>query len=312
MNAGEKQDHVAALRALTAVGGAIDAAAPTATENNPLFFIGPGLPTAARAILHKQILDEFFAEKPGVVRDYTAIVMAGPPGAGKSSAQHDHIPPADEGLWRIIDADDFKKRLLKKMTANGQYTGLIPVVVQQRIAEGEPFFAGEFAALVHEESSILAGQAAQRALHRGERVLLDGVNGTKTKLQTRFNELTANGYSKIQFIVVDGPKPVTRARVEHRHITHYDNALGGDSEAAYDARFVPEYVTDALYTAGTPLSSCTSAVIDLMKDAPTKAVDRTATLYEVDTAAGIPQMKSAISHGWGTQVAMTFRGAPAA
>jgi len=43
------------------------------------------LPTPERARLHRRLLDEARAEHPGVRADRRAIVLAGPPGAGKST-----------------------------------------------------------------------------------------------------------------------------------------------------------------------------------------------------------------------------------
>ncbi|APH45464.1 hypothetical protein BMW26_11255 [Microbacterium sp. 1.5R] len=310
MNAAEKARHVAALRDLTVEGGPIDTTGPTATENNPQYFIRTGLPTGKRARLHDEIIEEFFAEKPYVTCDRQAIIMAGPPGAGKSSVLRERIPASEAPHWRVIDADDFKKRLLKKMAANGQYEDLIPTVVQERISAGEPFFPGEFAALVHEESTILAAQAARRALRLGERVVLDGVNGTTSRLRRRVIELSRNAYVTADIIVVDGPRDVTRARVEHRHLTHYNAALGGDAEAAYDARFVPGYVTDALYATDATHSSCTTAAAETVNAGTIDGITFTAYFYEVDDAAGSPQLRKNVGHGWGHIVTINFAATP--
>lgn len=294
MDDAEKAKHVAVLRKLTEPGGSIDTEAATATHKNEKYFTsraggGDPLPTRERLRMHKEILTEYFDEKPDVIRDRRAIVMAGPPGAGKSSAQRERIPTSEEHLWRIVDADEFKKRLLKKMRTNGQYEQMIPAEVRQRMDSGETFMPGEFAALVHEESSQLAKRAARRALSSGERVVLDGVNGTKSSLLGRLTSLRSNGYTAAEVIVVDGSKSVTRGRVENRHAKNVDKALAGDDEAAYGARFVPDYVTNGLYLDGDKYSSCTRAIGELRKDGPIDDFEITASTYYVHEVDGKPQ-----------------------
>jgi predicted kinase len=284
----DHSEHLATLRSLTAVNGPIDADAPTATRQQSKNYSNGRL-TAPRARLHKQIIREFFAENDAVIRDRQVLVMAGPPGAGKSSARRERIPEAEEKHWRFIDPDDFKTRLLRKLRESGEYDEIVPPAVKSRIDAGDRFAPGELAALVHEESSELAREAATISLERGERVVIDGVHGSKVKLLKRFQQLAEQGYTSIEIIAVDGPREVTRARVINRWEKGYAAFQDGTDDAAYQARYVPEHITDSLYVDDDRFSACARAVAMATKGAPEGLTVR-ADVYYVDdvNAAGAP------------------------
>lgn len=295
MTPDEKRAHLEALRRLTAPGGPIDTEAPTATHRQPQNFTvgtrtGRLVLTRSRRRMHDQILAEYFAEKPDVLRDRRAVITSGPPGAGKSSARRERVPKEEEHLWRFVDADEFKKRLVSKMQQSGEYEAMLPPEVRERIAAGESFAPGEFASLVHEESSILAARARRQALDRGERVVFDGVNGSAGKLRAQIDQLAGSGYESVEIITVDGPKPVTRARVEYRWNEAFDQHLAGDVDAGHDARYVPEHITDALYGTDERYSSCARAVAEIVRKGPVEGVTVNATLHYVDQADGAPQL----------------------
>ena len=288
MTDSDHSEHLAALRSLTAVNGPIDADAPTATHQREQNY-RRGRPTASRARLHKQIIREFFAENDAVIRDRRVLVMAGPPGAGKSSARRERIPEAEEKHWRFIDPDDFKSRLLRKLRESGEYDEIVPPAVKSRIDAGDRFAPGELASLVHEESSDLAAEAATISLERGERVVIDGVHGSKVKLLKRFQQLSEHGYTSIEIIAVDGPREVTRARVINRWEKGYAAFQDGTDDAAYQARYVPEHITDSLYVDDDRFSACARAVAMATKGAP-EGITVRADVYYVDdvNAAGEP------------------------
>lgn len=290
----EKRAHLEALRSLTAPGGPIDTEAPTATHRQPPNFTvgartGRLVLTRERRRMHDEILAEYFAEKPGVLRDRQAVITSGPPGAGKSSARRERVPASEEHLWRFVDADEFKRRLVTRMQQSGEYEAMIPAEVRSRIAAGEQFAPGEFASLVHEESSILAARARSQALERGERVVFDGVNGSADKLRAQIEQLSRGGYTSVEIITVDGPKSVTRARVEHRWNESYERHLAGDPDAGHDARYVPEHITDALYGNDENYSSCARAVAKVTRREPIPGMAVTASLHYVDRVDGSPE-----------------------
>ena len=234
--------------------------------------------------LRKKILSEYFAENPNVLRDRKVVVMAGPPGAGKSSARRDRISASEEQHWRFIDPDEFKTRLLRHARQTGEYDSLIPPEVQARIAAGEKFAPGEFASLVHEESSAIARMAVETSVNRGERVVIDGINGSTKKITARIDELATHGYTDIDIICVDGPRDVTRARVINRWADGYSQFEGGN-DAGFNARYVPEHITDELYRDEQRFSSCTRATAEATR-AAREPLNVRADIYYVDDPNG--------------------------
>lgn len=282
--------HHELIQRLTASGGALSPTSPAATVNDPTRFRAPGIPTRERRQLHARILEEYFAEGPDVLRDRRAIISVGPPGAGKSSAMRQLIPEHEQMLWRQIDPDDFKQRILQAEISAGTIASLSPA--------GTDLPPGELAALVHEESSLLADQARDLALARGERVVIDGVHGKASKIQKRLDALSAAGYGRgsTTIVTVDGGWAVTRARVEHRWRTSYQGYIDGEHDGTA-TRFVPEEVTDELYgSRDDPASSCRTATRDVMRSAIAIELVERAQVFAVPTATSAPTLAVTYEH----------------
>ncbi|MFD6896204.1 hypothetical protein ACFWB0_16840 [Rhodococcus sp. NPDC060086] len=132
------------LTSLSTGGGPLQPDAPHATVNNRRWFRridGAPVPTSARRRLHEQILARWRTSNPYVARERSAIVMAGPPGAGKSSTHDQLFRGRDQHRWRELDADVFKRYLLEAALADGTLDedagrGAIHVERRERSAEG--------------------------------------------------------------------------------------------------------------------------------------------------------------------------------
>lgn len=172
--------HRETVRELCRVGRALDREGPHATTANPAWFRGRNVerPTAARDALHRALLDETRAEHPATRAERRAIVLAGPPGAGKSTVLRD-VLGLDKGAWLTIDADEFKHKLLREALRDGSYDQFLkpPEVAQREQIDGERFFPLELASLVHEESSYLAKQLQREAMREGTNIVIDSVLG---------------------------------------------------------------------------------------------------------------------------------------
>lgn len=276
--------HHELIQRLTASGGALSPTSASATVNDPTRFRAPGIPTRERRQLHARILEEYFAENPDVLRDRRAVISVGPPGAGKSSAMRQLIPEHEQMLWRQIDPDDFKQRILQAEISAGTIDSLKPA--------GTELPPGELAALVHEESSLLADQARDLALARGERVVIDGVHGTASKIEKRLSALALAGYGvrSTTIVTVDGGWAVTRARVEHRWRTSYQGYVDGEHDGT-STRFVPEEVTAELYASrDDAASSCRTATRDVMRSAIAAELVERAQVFAVPTATSAPTL----------------------
>lgn len=89
-------------------------------------------------MLHQQLRDELL---DGVSIDNRhAMVMAGPPGAGKSTLRRG--PLRDELVGHVVlDVDDIKRKLLEIAQADGTYESFLkPTGVRDLEAAGERFF----------------------------------------------------------------------------------------------------------------------------------------------------------------------------
>ncbi|MCA4135644.1 hypothetical protein [Arthrobacter sp. M4] len=99
--------HRAYLEALGADDGPLTARSRHATSQNPEWFnVRRGEPRLGRRQLHAEMLARFTDAHPEVRRDRKAIVLAGPPGAGKSTAQNAFIRETrtQPGHWLVINS----------------------------------------------------------------------------------------------------------------------------------------------------------------------------------------------------------------
>jgi predicted ABC-type ATPase len=289
--------HAAHLERLCADGGPLTAESPHATTNNPAWFTqadGQFAPKAGRAELHRRLLAEARDRFPHVGRDREAIVLAGPPGAGKSSAQSDLIAatgrPAEQ--FRVVNADDFKDDLLEQAMKDGSYRShLMPPEVEQAEAAGERFYPRELASLVHEESSLLAKTAIRDSIKRGENLVVDGTLSGQRSAGKLFEQLEKAGY-KVTVASVEAPRPLTESRIAGRWRGGYKRAESGMAKSPRDAalggRWVPGGLTTSLYPNGPRQSVC--------RDVATWAKERFPAVkqlqrYRVNAGTGRPELE---------------------
>jgi len=285
--------HRALLAELTRPGGPIGAVAPAASIKNPAWYRQTtGLARASRENTLTGILERYRANTPNVTRGKAAILLAGPPGSGKSSVLTTLLER--EGTtaseWRVLDADSFKDHLLLESINDGSLGGhLSPDAVRNAEAHGERIWPRERAALVHEESSELMKRARATAIAGGENIIVDGTMSNAESAKALAAQLQQSGYS-IKIAVVDAPRDVTAARVDYRWAKGYRQAVDGTAEDPLDrrlgGRWVPEQVVDAMYE--TPESSvCRSSALAV---AESSSAVTELSIYRVEKADGAPEL----------------------
>jgi predicted ABC-type ATPase len=228
--------HRESVRSLVAPGGVLDPLGPYATMNNPAWFRPVTGFTPERRALHQRLLDNYRAQYPNVRQDRRAIVLAGPPGAGKSTVL-DRILASRAEQWLRIDADEFKRGLLTEAIRDGSYESVIkPPEVIKRERAGKKFYPLELASLVHEESSVLASRLREEAIGYSVNIIVDTVLSNPQKAQALGQKLAAAGY-EVTVIDVEASSEVSAQRIAHRWRQSYEMALGGSDDLG--GRWVP-------------------------------------------------------------------------
>ncbi|MDR1441789.1 MAG: zeta toxin family protein [Bifidobacteriaceae bacterium] len=243
--------HVELIHSLSVPGGPLTAIARTATVNNPVWFSqafgGDAAPTADRDLLQRRLMGEQLAAFSAEWRRQ-AVVMAGPPGAGKGTVCRADFDPSG---FVVIDADEFKAALLREAISDGSYESWIkPTVVKDLEARGERFAPMELASLVHEESSLLAASMRASAVSDGWNIMVDSVTSDARAPLGLGRQLMSAGY-RVTVVDVEVPFEVSAAAIRERYRDGYERALAG--EETLGGRWVPsEYARGVFNGSGQP------------------------------------------------------------
>lgn len=238
--------HIESVREQSLPGRCLGPDAPTQSVRNPAWFRtvrGRFEPTAARRALHRELRAEVLADVPNVLAERKAIVLAGPPGAGKSEAKNQLLSPDERETYLTVDPDVFKAKLLGRAAADGTYeTWIKPAEVKQLESQGERFFPMELASLVHEESSIIGQEMRLAAMRQGLNIIVDGVLASAEKALALGRQLEENGYD-VKVVDVEATFEISENGIRQRWSESYENALNGKDPLG--GRWVPsEYARD--------------------------------------------------------------------
>lgn len=240
--------HRETVRALAKPGQALAPDGPNATVHNPEWFryvAGRAIPRSGRAELHDRLIREVVESRPGVRSENRAIVLAGPPGAGKSTVLRDEILGDTANEWLTIDADDFKYALLQAAIDDGSYDAFLkPTLVKDHEAAGERFFPLELASLVHEESSELAKRLRAESIRTGANIVIDTVLSSEVSALGLGKQLEAAGYG-VEVVDVEVPYELSESRIAKRWQQSYEVAL--ESGEGLGGRWVPSEYARAVF-----------------------------------------------------------------
>lgn len=305
--AGDKavEQHCNNVIALSKPGRPLAPDAARATVNNPEWFAqsGPakGRPKSPRRKFHHRLLEQHRESTPDVRGDRRAVVLAGPPGAGKSTILCE-ILGADLGHYLVIDPDDFKRLLLQQSQEDGSYeTWIKPEEVQDWEANGEQFFPLELASLMHEESSLLAKTQREWAIGQGVNIVVDTVLSSESKALKLGEQLTEAGY-RIEVVDVEVSYEISKARIARRWRQAYKAALEGRDE--WGGRWVPSEFVREVFTEHTNRSKPEAVAAILANSC--QAVDR----YRVYRTTAETIATATITGGWEKDMIRTEPGGP--
>ena len=193
-----------------------------ATDNR--YLDEEGIWSRERQDAHDAIVNDFCEAAASVPSERQAIMAGGLGGAGKSTVL-DSYANVDQSRYLKINPDDIKEAMAAR--------GLIP--------ELDGLSPMEASDLVHEESSAVAYQLADRAMKDGKNVIWDITMSSPNSALRRLEDLADEGYST-RGVFVDIPIDVAVERADARHrIGHEDFRAG----LGFGGRYVPPEVIKA-------------------------------------------------------------------
>lgn len=181
-----------------------------------------------------------------------AVVTAGPPGAGKSTA----MGAEPFSGYRRIDPDEIKDLLLEEGASRGLLDGADGVV----LCDGRPVMQRELSARTHKASTDIADAIRDEAMAMRENVLIEGTLTWDGMAAVLARRLADNDYDRLRIVDVEVPADVAIERVRERWWSRriVDAPLGG--RFMTDADVVHSYEKS---TYGRDRSQCADVAEDL-------------------------------------------------
>lgn len=222
----------------------------------------PGKPLSQERIrFQRRLLDDLMAEherdreKEG---EATAVITAGPPGAGKSSMVRGMgLKPAGA---RVVDADAVKLKLVEAAVSEGIFDALL----SHRLADGYPIMPSELSSLVHDESVFLADRMMQRCLEAKENVVIEGTFAWPGLRRRYMKLLDMNDYSSVVLLDVEVDRETAMRQAHQRWANGRAEAIAGRNTMG--GRFTPRGAIHLLFEDEDGLSVCHQNAVRFFTD----------------------------------------------
>lgn len=263
------RDAVAAeLTALTARGGA--ASPDSARATHRIYY-----DDASRALLHKQLIDDYL-DLP--IRGHgvgTAVITAGPAGAGKSTAIQ-AVLGAHATRYRRLDADIVKDTLLTHAIDAGVFDDLLTTT----LSDGRAIAPRELASLVHHESTKIWDALRRHCIDRGEPIIIEGTLTWPPLGSQILSQLRGGGYTEIAVIAVEVPELTAQRRAMRR----WWEARAASTDVLGGRFTPPDVIAHSYQPDGT--SICLTHAASLVNEA--RAFDDITVTFDVVDQTGTP------------------------
>lgn len=193
-----------------------------------------------RQLVQKNII-EMYRARMSPAEGRTAVITAGPPGAGKTTALIAQV--ADLDTYRDLDADTIKEYLIEQALNDGIYGDLLKLP----LADGHPVAPFELAALVHDESTQLIEEIRRQCLLQSENVVVQATLQWDGHGPRIFSQLAAADYKAVRILAVEADPAVAHEQALRRWWERRTAWIAGTH--ALGGRFVPPAAIDLCYAA---------------------------------------------------------------
>ncbi|EME22631.1 zeta toxin family protein [Rhodococcus triatomae] len=242
-----------------------------ADHNTSLLYAGD----ISRFAFRKRVISAYLERENPARGGVTAIVSAGSPGSGKTTALRDHVPDLND--YRILDPDIIKDDLIEQALHDGLYDDLLARILD----DGHPLAPRELASLVHRESTQLIDQIRRICISRRENIVVEGTLTWKGLAPKLVAEFTEGEYQHVEVMAIEADRATAHERALSRWWSGRQEWIAGIDRLG--GRFTPPAAIDICYTDAAQ-SLCTQHAVELEELASVTISHTRVTVLRRDTS----------------------------